>query len=247
MCGRYVSTTSSEELVAEYRVDEVCLGAPLPPRWNVAPTQPVYVVTAKRDPQRRRQLGTMRWGLVPSWAQSPAVGPPMINARAETVATKPAFRTALRRRRCIIPADSFWEWQAGTGRSKQPYAIRRQGGGTLAFAGLWAVWRDPASPGRVLQSAAIVTTDANRALAQVHPRMPVVLDEAAVAVWLDPEVEDPDLLLGLLESSPDDRWEAWPVGSAVNAVGNDGPGLLERVEPPVRVQSPDALFALPGG
>lgn len=229
MCGRYVSTATPEELVAEYRVDEVCLDEPLPARWNVAPTRPVYVVASTPAPQSLRRLGTMRWGLVPSWAQSPAVGARMINARAETVATKPAFRSAFRRRRCVVPADSFWEWQSGTGRSKQPYAIRRRGGGTLGFAGLWETWRDPASPERVLRSTAIVTTGANRALAHVHPRMPVVLDAAGIDRWLDPEVEDPAALLPLLVAAPDDDWEAWPVSTRVGSVANDGPDLLDPV------------------
>ena len=232
MCGRYVSTATPEELAGEYQVDEVVVDEPLPPRWNVAPTQEVYVVAAKRVPAPGRQLGTMRWGLVPSWAQSPAVGARMINARAETVATRPAFRSALRRRRCVIPADGFWEWQAGTGR-KQPYAIRRRRGGTLAFAGLWEVWRDPAGqpgdPGGGLRSAAIVTTEANRALAHVHGRMPVVLDGPGVERWLDQEVEDPDLLVALLVPAPDEGWEAWPVSTRVNSVANDGPDLLEPV------------------
>lgn len=245
MCGRYVSTAGPEELAAAYAVDDVVVDEPLPARWNVAPTQPVYVVAARRRPEVRRQLGTMRWGLVPPWAGSPSVGSRMINARAETVATKRAFRSALLHRRCIVPADGFWEWQAAP-EGKRPHAIRRDGGGPLAFAGVWEVWRDPAG-GPPLRTVAILTTRANGALEPVHHRMPVVLEEAAVAVWLDPAVHDPRRLLPLLEPSPDDGWEAWPVGSAVNAVANDGPALLERVEPPARVEPPDALFPLPGG
>ena len=259
MCGRYVSTASPEELAAEYHVDDVALDGPLPPRWNVAPTQSVYVVAAvsptspgvpgqAREPRPagrdvgharagaedpgspsggRRWLGAMRWGLVPSWAQSPAVGARMINARAETLASRPAFRSALRRRRCVVPADSFWEWRAGPGRSKQPYAIRRRGGGTLAFAGLWERWRDPVTPGPALHSVAIVTTRANRSLAVLHERMPVVLDAVGVERWLDPELEEPELLLPLLVPAPDEGWEHWPVDARVGSVANDGPELLE--------------------
>ena len=227
MCGRYVSTATPEQLVAEYHVEQVCLDAPLPPRWNVAPTQPVYVVATEREPEPRRQLGTMRWGLVPSWEKRATPGAGLINARAETVATRPAFRSALRRRRCVVPADSFWEWRAGPGGSRQPFAIARRGGATLAFAGLWEPWRDPASPERVLRSVAIITTAANRRLAEVHERMPVVLDAPALDRWLDPGTLDPGLLLPLLLPAPEDGWEVWPVGARVNSVANDGPDLLE--------------------
>jgi len=237
MCGRYVSTSTVEELVGEYGVDAVCPEAPLPARWNVAPTQPVYVVAAQRDPEPLRRLEVMRWGLFPPWAQRRAGGAPLINARAETVSAKPAFRSALRRRRCIVPADSYWEWQAGTGqagtgragtgRVRQPFAIRRRGGGTLAFAGLWEPWSDPASPERVSASVTIVTTAANRTLAEVHERMPVVLDAPGVDRWLDPGTLDPDLLAPLLVPAPDEGWELWPVATRVNSVANDGPDLLD--------------------
>ncbi|MDA8286368.1 MAG: SOS response-associated peptidase [Actinomycetota bacterium] len=229
MCGRYVSASTIDELVERYAVDSVVVDEPLPPRWNVAPTDPVYVVAAGRSGERR--LGTMRWGLVPSWARDRSGAARMINARAETVAVKPAFRRALTRRRCVLPADSFWEWRVA-GRGRQPYAIHRRGG-PLAFAGLWDAWRDPAQPANPpVRTAAIVTTSANDSLRHIHERMPVVLDAAAASTWLDPRVEDPGALLPLLLPAPDDGWESWPVGPRVNAVANDGPELLEPLAGP---------------
>lgn len=244
MCGRYVSTAGPDELAAEFAVDDVVAGEPLPARWNVAPTQPIWVVATRRGPEARRQLGTMRWGLVPEWAEAPAVGARMINARAETVATKAAFRPSLLHRRCVIPADGFWEWRRGPG-GRLPHAVRRHGGRPLALAGLWAAWRGPggAAP---LRTAAIVTTAANRALAPLHHRMPVVLDAAGVGTWLDPAVTDPGRLLPLLVPAGDDGWEAWPVGPGVNSVANDGPELLVRAEPPAGVPVPGRLFAADG-
>jgi putative SOS response-associated peptidase YedK len=233
VCGRYVSTSSPDELAAALVVDEVVVDDPPPPRWNVAPTQPIYVVATRRrrgeGERPRRLLGTMRWGLVPSWAQSPAVGSRMINARAETVSAKPAFRNALWRRRCVIPADAWWEWQARPD-GKRPHAIRRGDRRPLAFAGLWEVWRDPADPAvSMLRTAAIVTTRANATLRPIHDRMPVVLDGAGVDAWLDPDLDDP---LTLLHPAPDDGWECWPVTTRVNAVAHEGPELLEPVPAP---------------
>jgi len=234
VCGRYVSTRSLEEIAAALDVSEVRTD-PLPARYNVAPSQPVYVVASGQAADGTgpcRQLGAMRWGLVPSFAKSASGGARMINARAESVATSPAFRAAFVRRRCVVPADGFWEWQAAPGEARrarrQPYAIRRSDGGLLALAGVWETWRDPAEPAAApLRSVAILTTSANAALAPVHERMPVVLTPDALDVWLDPGVEDRDLLQGLLAPAPAQGWQVYPVGPAVGSVANDGPGLLE--------------------
>jgi putative SOS response-associated peptidase YedK len=244
MCGRYVSAASLADLAAAYEVDEVRT-APLGPLYNVAPSQPVYAVVARRrpvDPARTegggggndlvRLLGTFRWGLVPSWAQDRSVGNRMINARAEGIATRPAFREALLRRRCVLPADSFYEWQAaapdGARLGRRPHLIRRRDGRRLSFAGLWEVWRDPADPAaEPLRTTTIVTTAANDVLAPIHGRMPAVLAEEDVATWLDPGVVDTGVLTGLLAPAPDAWWETWEVGTRVNAVTNEGPELLE--------------------
>jgi putative SOS response-associated peptidase YedK len=239
MCGRYVSTASLTELAETYGVAEIrteSLGA----RYNVAPSQPIYAVAVRRSREEGkdpvRALGTFRWGLIPSWAKDRSIANKLINARSEGIATKPAFRAALLRRRCILPADSFYEWQAQparpgggpAGRGRLPHVIRRRDGGTLSFAGLWEVWRDPAEPdAEPVRTATIVTTAANEALAPIHARMPVVLSDEAVAAWLDPRVVDPDVLTGLLVPAPAAWWETWPVGTRVNNVVNEGSELLD--------------------
>jgi putative SOS response-associated peptidase YedK len=234
MCGRYTSTTAASVLADVFGVDEIKTEE-LPPRFNVAPSQPVYAVAERRPGQEAgtasRQLGTFQWGLVPGWAKDPSGGARMINARAETVATRPAYRDALVRRRCIIPADAFYEWQkltTASGRAmKVPHAIRRADRGPLAFAGLWEVWRSPEAGAPPLRSCAIITTRANDVLAPIHDRMPVVLPAAAWAAWLDPSNHDVAALLGLLVPLPSDELELWPVTPLVNRVANEGPELLE--------------------
>jgi putative SOS response-associated peptidase YedK len=233
MCGRYTSTSSVADLAALFEVDEVRT-EPLPPRWNVAPSQPVYAVAASRSDQGkgpRRVLGTFRWGLVPSWAREPTVGSKMINARAEGIASKPAFRAALSRRRCLLPADQFYEWQrradpAGSPRGKQPWAFQRADGRPMALAGLWEVWRDRERPDEPLRTATVITTSANSLMAPIHDRMPVVLDPACWGEWLDPDLER-DRVLDLLRPAPEGVLRAWPVTTRVNLVDHDGPELLE--------------------
>ncbi len=230
-------------LAEAFAVDEI-RADPLPARYNVAPTQPILAVASRRDAGEgggwHRALGTFTWGLVPSWAKDPSVGNRMINARAEGIGDKPAYRKALVARRCLIPADAFYEWQAvpagpdGKKRSKLPWAIRRRDGAPMAFAGLWEVWRapgaDPADP--PLRTAVIVTTSANRALAPIHDRMPVVLDPAHWSTWLDPAVKDRATVEQLLRPAPDDWLESFPVSTRVNKVDHDGPELLERLQLP---------------
>lgn len=242
MCGRYVSTSSLADLAEAYQVDEIRTD-PLEPRYNVAPSQPIYAVAALRPrgdvevegsgKGPTRLLGTFRWGLVPSWAKEASVGNKMINARAEGIATRPAFREALRRRRCVIPADSFYEWQVhpdGPKLPRQPYLIRRRDRRLLSFAGLWEVWRDPARPDQSpLRTATIVTTAANAVLGPIHARMPVALTDEAIGTWLDPAVMDPSILTGLLAAAPDDWWATDAVSTLVNAVAHEGPELVAPV------------------
>lgn len=227
MCGRYTSTTPLEVLARVFGVEEVCTER-LPPRYNVAPTQLVYAVANRAG---RRALGTLRWGLVPPGAKDPSAGSKMINARAESLADRPAYRAALARRRCLIPADAFYEWQrlrpGQGGSAKRPWAVRRRDGQTMALAGLWEAWRDPAAPeGEPLRTCTIITTAANQLLAAVHSRMPVVLCPAKWEAWLDPGVSAEEAA-GLLESAPGEWFEAFPVRTLVNDVRRDGPELLE--------------------
>lgn len=233
MCGRYTSTSTMKDLAAIFDAEEV-RADPLPPRYNVAPTLDVYAVAIRAG---HRALGTFRWGLVPSWAKDAAIGNRMINARTDGIETKPAYRAALSRRRCIIPADYFYEWQRRTGSDgrpagKLPYAIHRRDGEPMAFAGLWEVWRDRDNPDTApLKTCVIITTEANELMAPIHDRMPVVLGRDSWAVWLDPATEASDARR-LLVPAPPDWFEVFPVSSRVNNVKNDGPDLLDPLEPP---------------
>jgi putative SOS response-associated peptidase YedK len=230
MCGRFTLRTPASVLIEHF--DLLMRGdRQLPlfqPRFNIAPTQEVLVVRA--DPaDGRRWAAMIRWGLLPSWSKGPAgSGPPMINARAETLAAKPAFRAALRSRRCLVPADGFYEWQqTGRGKGKkQPYYIHRPDGAPFAFAGLWETWRDPSASSGV-DSCTIVTTEANAALRELHDRMPVILAPSDYALWLDPAVADPNQLTHLLAPCGDDELVAEPVSTHVNRVANDDPKCIE--------------------
>ena len=194
----------------------------LGPRYNVAPTQPITVVVQRDD---GRAVELHRWGLVPSWAKSVSeAGARMINARAETIATSAAFRASFLRRRCVIPADGFYEWRR-EGRAKQPFLIHTPNDVPLAFAGIWAPWRDPDS-GEWLISAAVVTTAANGTVGQLHNRMPAILGDDEWRLWIDPEIRDPDLLRDLLAPADDDLLELRPVSSRVNNANNEGADLL---------------------
>lgn len=218
MCGRFALLILGGALAEEF-------GAAVPqglaPRYNIAPTQPVLAVRAVPG-NGRREIVALRWGLVPPWAKDPSIGDRMINARAETVAEKPAFRSAFRKRRCLIPASGFYEWKK-TGGRKQPHYIRRRDGAPLAFAGLWERW---APEGEApLETCAIVTTDANDLLAAVHDRMPVILSPAAYDAWLDPGA-DPGRLRALLAPSPPGDLEMYPIGLLVNNPRIDDPRLI---------------------
>jgi putative SOS response-associated peptidase YedK len=251
VCGRFVQVSSPELLVERFGVDE--LATPRhEPSYNVAPRATVYAVRDRvggggsadrrrkagacdgdhrdQDDTRRRYLSELRWGLIPSWAKDPKIGDRMINARAESLADKPAYERAFRRHRCLVPADGFYEWQRH-GSRKQPIFIHRRDGEPMAFAGLWAAWRDGSvTDAEWLRSCAIVTTSANGTVAPLHDRMPVVLEERDWDRWLDPVSGDVEALARLLRPVSDELLVAYPVGTAVNSADNDGPELVTRVE-----------------
>lgn len=229
MCGRYTLTDPGEELMRQFHLPG--LPPEYLPRYNIAPSQPVPVIASVEG---ERRIGMMRWGLVPGWAKDPSIGHRMINARAETVAEKPAFRTALRRRRCLIPADGFYEWQVRNGR-KQPVRFVGATERVFAFAGLWESWRPPTSaesageagdaqPTRLV-TCTIITTEANDFVRPVHDRMPVILPREAYDLWLDPRIQDPEAILPLLTSAPELR--VYDVSKLVNSPANDVPECVE--------------------
>jgi len=229
VCGRYVQVSSPTLLAERFAVDEVTTEAH-EPDYNVTPRASVYGITGR---EHGRVLESFRWGLVPSWAKDPSIGDKQINARAETLADKPAYRRAFERRRCILPADGFYEWRARSGRQpKEPVFVRARDGEPLAFAGLWEVWRDRAVPdAEWLRTCVIVTTRANDVLAPIHDRMPVVLPEAAWATWLDPDMSDPTVLQPLLVPAPSELFEVYAVSTLVNKPEHNGPELVVPAEP----------------
>ena len=222
MCGRYATTRSSGELSGLFEATDETEGG-LVADYNVAPTDPVPLV--RLDTQGHRALSLGRWGLVPAWSRSPAGAARMINARAETVATSRAYASAFARRRCLVPADGWYEWVRQPGGSKQPYYMTSADDSVLAFAGIWSVWDAPGGP---LRTLSVVTTAALGELAEVHDRMPLLLPPQRWASWLGP-VDDPTPLL----APPSLDWlatiEIRPVGPAVGNVRNDGPELIARV------------------
>ena len=232
MCGRYVAVTPPEELAQYFGVEPPDPELRHSPHYNVAPAQAVYAVYEHRGVRR---LDTFRWGLVPFWAKDPKIGNRMINARAETLAAKPAFRVPLSRRRCIIPADGFYEWRKSEGsKRKQPMFISRPDGEPFAFAGLWEVWRDKRNPDlsgepRELHSCTIITCAANEAMAEVHHRMPVMLPPSAWDGWLDISRRDAAAPTGLLVPAPPSLIRLRPVSTEVNNARNNGPHLLDEI------------------
>ena len=227
MCGRFTQLRPWADLVRLYRVTESAPSPDWPPRYNVAPTLDVPVLRLRQD--GARLLEPMRWGLVPYWSKNIAIGNRLINARAETLAEKPAFRPALQRRRCLIPADGFYEWAKQPGRGRQPYRITWAGEPPLAFAGLWERWQSgPDAP--FLLSCTIVTVEANERVRPLHDRMPAILDEAAQDVWLDVDGVDAQAACALLRPL-DPAWTiVFPVDRYVNAAANEGPRCIA---PPV--------------
>ena len=220
MCGRYTIIASPEALRALYGYEEQ---PNFPPRYNVSPTQPIAIV---RLIDGKRHFALVRWGLLPSWVKDPKAFTLLINARGESIAEKPAFRAAMKRRRCLIPADGFYEWKP-VGSRKQPYYVHAKAGTPLAFAGVWETWTGP--NGEEMETAAIVTTTANRTLAPIHNRMPVILAPEQFELWLDNANVEPSAATALIKPAPDDLLEAYPVTTDVNRPANDNPKLVEQV------------------
>lgn len=225
VCGRYVLISSPEALVARFGVDEVRT-EPLPTRYNVAPSQDVYAVVAHAG---HRRLGALRWGFVPRWARTLRDTPQPINARLETLATGRMFAEAAQRRRCLLPADGFYEWlPRGERQPKQPYHLAPDDGAPLAFAGVWSLWRDPDDGHTTtpLATAAIVTTAARDGLEDIHPRMPLMLPPDRWEAWLTAPAEETAVLLADCAELPAPSLRVTAISGRVNNVRNDGPELL---------------------
>jgi len=238
MCGRYASSRQPDELAEEFEIDELRLQEPLTESYNVAPTDDVYAVVERPpredDASSERQLRSVRWGLVPSWAKDVKIGNRMINARMETVSEKPAYRRAFAKRRCLLPADGYFEWYATEAKDakgkprKQPYFITPKDGGVLAMAGLYELWPDPAKaeddPSRWLWSCTVITTEAEDSLGRIHDRMPLMVERERWDQWLDPARPGD---LDLLTPAAPGRLEAYPVSTLVSNVRNNGRELVE--------------------
>lgn len=226
MCGRFTLFEPASSLAQFFR--ELFRPGIIPffpaytPRFNIAPTQTVLTIRTQAHGQDC-EVVPMRWGLIPSWSKS-LTGPPMFNARSETVAEKPSFRTAFRRRRCLIPADGFYEWQVITPKQKQPQYITLRTGQPFAFAGIWESWQPP--DGSRVESCTILTTAANAFMQPLHDRMPVILSPDEFAPWLDPELNEPEQLGPMLDQYPADEMTAYPVSTLVNSVKNDSQELI---------------------
>jgi putative SOS response-associated peptidase YedK len=218
MCGRFTLRTPEKVLANEFGVTEV---PSVEARYNIAPTQTILAVQQTPD---GRQAKLLKWGLIPSWAKDPAMGAKLINARSETVTEKPAFRDAFRRRRCLIPADGFYEWQR-TGGRKQPYFFRLRDERPFAFAGLWEIWES--GEGETIESCTILTTEANELLRPVHDRMPVILDAKDYDLWLVASMKMAELLRGLLRPFPAERMVSSPVSQRVNSPSQDDSQCIE--------------------
>ncbi|MGR3934664.1 SOS response-associated peptidase [Streptomyces sp. BRA346] len=271
MCGRYAASRRPEDLAGVFGVEKWEPEETLAPDWNVAPTKDVYAVLERplkgpeaeaAGPRPVRQLRALKWGLVPSWAKSPEGGAKMINARAETVHEKPSYRRPFAARRCILPADGYYEWVTASGERqleekgkrkrprKQPYFVTPVDGSVMAMAGLYEFWRDRTLPDEHPRAwwvtCTVITTEAERepfaggaagdegprSLADIHPRMPLVLTEDRWSSWLDPARTDPDDLLPLLAPPPAGLLRAYPVATGVSDVRNNGPELLKELEGP---------------
>jgi putative SOS response-associated peptidase YedK len=256
MCGRYASARKRVELLEEFSVQRDAVTEELRPDYNVAPTKPVYAVlervgSAQTDtpatvaPEAgdftaglaERELRVVRWGLVPFWAKDARIGSRMINARAETVAEKPAFRRAFAKRRCLLPADGYYEWQSQPGSAKQPVYISPKDGRPLAFAGLYELWRDPGmagpDPDSWLWTATIITTSARDEIGVIHDRMPMIIDRDRWGDWLDPALNDVADLRSLLVPAAVSGLRTYPVSAQVNAVRNNGRQLIEPLAGPL--------------
>jgi putative SOS response-associated peptidase YedK len=222
MCGRFSQTVSTDIIVEQFQVTDLPL---FPPRYNIAPSQPVVAIRIEPDTTTRR-LVQLRWGLIPSWAKDPKIGNQCINAKSETVAEKPAFRSAFKKRRCLVIATGFYEWQK-RGPVKQPMWIGLRGKQPFAFAGLWEHWQ-PAE-GEPLETCTIITTEPNDLMVPIHNRMPVILAPTSYDQWLDPTFQQAEPLKALLRPYPSEELTAYPVSTLVNNPRHDAPQCLEPV------------------
>ncbi len=223
MCGRFVLMTPGKSLAERFELGEI---PDLEPRYNIAPTQVVVIIRLDRETLQRR-LAQVKWGLIPFWSKDASIGSTLINARAEIASEKPAFRSAFRFRRCLVPADGFYEWEKRIGGQKQPYLIRNADGTPFAFAGLWESWKGP--DGEIIESCTILVTDANDLTRPIHDRMPVILKPKDYDLWLDPSVKDPKLLKPLLRPYPSEEMIVQPVSPKVNKATYDAPDCVEVV------------------
>jgi putative SOS response-associated peptidase YedK len=220
MCGRFTLTDPDADLAVQFNLPEI---PELAPRYNIAPTQPVAAVRVAANGSGREMV-LLRWGLIPFWAKDPNIGTRMINARSETVGEKPAFRAAFKRRRCLVVADGFYEWQKQNG-TKQPFYVRLRDARPFAFAGLWESWEGPdANP---IESCTLLTTQPNDLLRVVHSRMPVILQPQDYELWLDPEVQEPQRLQPLLRPYSAEEMETYAVSRYVNSPDNDDPRCID--------------------
>lgn len=219
MCGRFTLSQSAEAIASVFQLNQV---PTLEPRYNIAPTQLVSTVL-QTPAQEERQFQMLRWGLIPAWAKDTTIGAKLINARAETVAEKPAFRSAFRHRRCLVVADGFYEWRRQDGK-KQPFYFRMQNGQPFAFAGLWERWQN--TDGEAIASCTILTTEANELLQSIHDRMPVILNPKDYDLWLDPAVQKSGHLQQLLQPYSAAAMISYPVSTKVNKPTNDTPELI---------------------
>lgn len=223
MCGRFTLKTAAAILADLFQLAHIPAWAP---RYNIAPTQPAPTVVITPE-HADRQFKQWHWGLIPSWAKDPRIGTDMINAKAETVSSKPAFRVAFKRRRCLVLADGFYEWQR-LERRKQPLYVRMRDGKPFAFAGLWEHWEGQG--GVSIDSCTLLTTEPNDLIRAFHHRMPVILDPNDYALWLDPAIQEPEQLQPVLRPYPPEELMAYPVSTTVNNPSNDIPECIEPLE-----------------
>ncbi len=231
MCGRYRLTAKERYIRDHFGLDE---DPAWTPRWNIAPTQPIAAV--RQDPKApKRNFSLMRWGLIPYWAKDPSIGFKTINAVSETAVDKPAFREAMKRRRCLIPADGFYEWQKIGQKEKQPYNFGMMDDSDFAFAGLWERWRDPAGP--VVETCTILTSKPNALVGSVHDRMPVILKPEDYDLWLDPGVTDAALVSDCLKPFDARLMKKYAVSTRVSRTENDDPECAQEIPPANAVQT----------
>lgn len=223
MCGRFALIAPGETLIEQFELgpSQASTSSTVAPRYNIAPSQPVLAV--RLEPVTgERELAFLQWGLIPSWSKDSKIGSRMINARSETVAEKPSFRAAFKRRRCLIPADGFYEWQR-QGDRKQPVYIRSRDGAPFALAGLWETWHS--ADGSIIDSCTILTTKPNELMEPIHNRMPVILEPPDYSTWLHPG-DNPNVALHLLRPYPAEKMAAYPVSTLVNNPRNDSPDCI---------------------